>query len=180
VQGESRKSFAQGNLSANFSNIANGTAAPGIPVFGWRIRLTASVLNFAYRPILIDVGPVLNTAGVFTVPTPIVSLAVQGRRLPIDVFIISPANAAGLATIVPGVQDEVIATTTTTVRNGIVIRTLADANTFAVIETLNARDLVTRGTAFGALCADEDGDFEAPTLSDSEGLYSGIRDEDDD
>lgn len=180
VQGESRKSYVQGSLNGTLVNIANGTAAAGIPVFGWRIRLTASVLNFAYRPILIDIGPILNTGGtVFTVPNPVVSFAVQSRRLPVDIFVISPANAAGLATIVPGTQDDITATTTTTARSGVLIRTLSDANTFGIIETLNARDLVARATSFGELCAsDEDDDEVGPgTSSDEEGFYSGIRDE---
>jgi hypothetical protein len=181
VQGESRKSFVQGNLNSNLFNVTAGTATAGIATFGWRIRLTASQLNFAFRPFIIDIGPVLNTAGVLTIPTPVITFAVQARRMPVDIFVISPANAAGLATIVPGVQDEIVAAAATTLRSGVLIRTISDASTFGVIETLNARDLVSRATTFGELCRDGDAfsDGGEPVVeNDDEGYFSGIRDED--
>jgi hypothetical protein len=134
-------------------------------VFGWRLRVTASMLNFDFRPILVDIGPILNTGGTLTVPNPVVSLALVTRKLPIDMIVISPANAGGQATIVAGQQDEVIATTTTSATNGISVRSLGTATVFASFESLNARDLVGRpvsGQIGGGM---------------SEGVQTGIRDE---
>jgi hypothetical protein len=174
VQGAADKETRSGALSAAVTCVNNGTAAAGFDVFGWRLRLTASQNNYAFRPFIVDVGPVLNTAGVFTVPSPIITFAVYSQRLPCDLFVVSPANAGGLATIRPGTHNQTTATTQTTTQNGILVRTLADANTFAVISSLNARDLVSRAGAWG--CADEE-DSEEDFLGGTE-VYPGIRDED--
>jgi hypothetical protein len=187
VQGEARKTLVTGSLGANLFNATAGAALAGIPTFGWRIRLTSSQLNFAFRPFIIDIGPILNTAGVLSIPTPVITFAVQPRRLPVDIFVISPANAAGLATIVPGMQDEVILTPLLSSRSGVLIRSMADATQFGIIETLNARDLLSRASSFNELCAPNDEDifegrdavYDEPESEDQdeEGYFSGIRDE---
>jgi len=141
-QGDGNKSVLTGALNANVSNIINGTAAPGFDVAAWRIRLTASMLNFAFRPIFVNVGPVLNTAGVWTCPNPVIRFIVLAERAPVDILVLSASNANGLATVVRGVSGETTATTTTTTRNGVVVESLGDANTFAMIESINARDLI--------------------------------------
>lgn len=167
VQGESRKAFnaavsaattavLSGALSADvFSGLAGATAAFGIKTFGWRVRITASQLNFAFRPVQIDVGPLTGNAGpAQLLPTPVLSLAIVPRRLPVDVVILSPANSAGLFTLVPGSVQSVVGTTGTTDSNGVAIRSLSDATAFAAIESLNMRDLTSR-LAEGNLPKDE-------------------------
>lgn len=145
--GESRKDYRQGALNANVSNVLSGASAlAGITVFGWRIRLTGSFNNFSYRPVTIQIGPVLNTAGVFTVPNPVLTVVVTPMVLPADIFVLSPANAGGLATIYGGTQAETLVTLTTSARNGVVIESIGEANTFGIIETLTQRDLIARPT----------------------------------
>lgn len=178
VQGEARKDTRSSNLNANAANVTDGTAAAGIPVFGWRLRLTGSALNFAYRPFIIDVGPILDTAGAFSVPTPVITFAAIARRLPVDILILSPANAGGLMTIVPGTQADVIATTTTTSRSGVVVRTLSDTTQFAVFETLNARDLISRPTERRTSLVPQDNDIYGERDDGGMEFYPGIRDQD--
>jgi hypothetical protein len=168
ARGESRKSLsptAGGALSANVFNCTAGAAAAGFAVFGWRLRVTASALNFDFRPILVDIGPVLNAAGVLSIPTPVVTLALLTRKLPIDVILVSPANAGGQATIVAGQQDEVVLAGATTASNGISVRSLGLATVFASFESLNQRDLNTRSVA-----GQEGGSID-------QGITTGIRDE---
>lgn len=186
VRGAANKDIQSAALSAAVFNVTAGAAATGIRTFGWRLRLTASALNYAYRPFIVDVGPVLNTAGVLSIPSPVVTFAVISRRMPCDVIVLSPSNAAGLLTIVEGTQAEVVAAAATTTNNGISVRSLGDANSFAVFETLNARDLISRPTQLvgeGA-CSDEEEDAVYDTLMDEaeeeedDGLdtFPGIRD----
>jgi hypothetical protein len=168
TQGSARKSYASGPLSANVLNVTAGAAAAGFSTFGFRLRITASHLNWAFRPILVDIGPVLNTAGTLSIPAPVISMALLSRRLPIDVFILSPSNAAGYGTVSLGTQDDVVLAGATTVGNGVLVRTLADATTFAIIESLNARDLIAR------TIAGQEG--FAPPSSNERILPLGIRD----
>jgi hypothetical protein len=183
VQGESRKSFASGALSASLFNMTAGTAAAGIKTFGWRLRFTASQLNFAFRPISVNIGPILNTAGVLSIPSPVLSFQFISRRMPVDIIVISPANAAGLATITQGSQDDVVLTTTTSANNGVQVVSLADANTFATIETLNARDLIARptqllGNSSSDAVYDDDERYGSGGSQPFGGIRDGIRDDD--
>lgn len=144
VQGEPQKDVRSAALSANFFSANTGVTSDGIATFGWRLRITASSLNFAYRPIFVDIGPVNNAAGTLTIPTPVVTIALFPRRLPLDVVVFNVANAAGYFTIRPGRSNNNVDAGVTSAFNGIGIRSLADANTFGVIESLNSRDLITR------------------------------------
>lgn len=146
-QGDGAKDVRQGALNANVSNMLDAAASPGIDVAAWRLRLTASDLNFAKRPIFVSIGRVLNTAGVFSVPNPVVRFVVYANRAPADIIVLSPSNANGLATIIRGTQAESFPTTVTSARNGVVIENLGDANTFGIIESLNSRDLIAHPKA---------------------------------
>jgi hypothetical protein len=182
-QGESRKSVGAADtndtaltpgglaLSADvFSGIANATFSEGIAVFGWRIRVTGSFNNFAYRPLQIDVGTILGAAGpVQTMPAAnvVLSLLAFPKRLPVDLLVLSVSNGAGLFSVVPGSMQSQSGVANTTTRNGIAARSLADANTFATFEGLNQRDLIARfGSCDGVLDEEEE---DAP-------VFSGIRD----
>jgi len=175
VQGEARKEIDNGPLSATFcSGNTAAAAAQGVTVFGWRLRITASINNFAYRPITVTIGATTGAAGVgsnnatIAAADTVAEFQIFARRLPVDVFFLSVSNAGGLATVTPGGFDSNLAATKSfPSRNGIIVSSLADGTTFAAIESLTARDLLARGQGI-------------PT---HDGLYDytqeGIRDEED-
>jgi len=108
VQGAAAKSISSGAADATLRSTTTagaGTSTAGTTVFGWRLRVAGSLTNFNYRPVEVNVGKVLTSGanpGVVTIPTPILSLQLFARRLPLDVFILSVENAGGLATVSPG------------------------------------------------------------------------------
>lgn len=179
VQGASAKTWAQGALNAIMPNATSGTAAAGTPVWGWRIRLTGSVNNFAARPIQIDVGVLANSAGgVLSCPSPVLTLVVYAPKAPCDIIVLSPSNAGGAATVVRGQNAEVIATSTSSSYPGILIANISDANTFGIVESLNARDLIARPQLLKGLHDDDDGDDDEDNFGDfSSEAYEGVRDD---
>jgi hypothetical protein len=170
-RGVGNKSFATGPLNANVVNVTAGTAAPGFPTWGFRIRLTGSPTNYARRLHLVDIGPILNTAGVLSCPNPVVTLGVQGTAAPIDLIALSPSRATGLMTVTEGVQDAVVAAGATTPGNGVLIRSIGDVNTFAEIESLTQLDLLSRPVACDPASESQDAKAYGP-------VWGGIRDED--
>lgn len=159
------------NLNGAAFSVSAGTAANGTVCFGWRVRLTASMNNWAFRPIQIDVGPALNTTGTISIPTPVVSMVVLARRLPVDILIYSVSNGNGIFSITPGEIGNVIAASATSTRNAIGVQSLGDSNTFVTFESLNVRDLMARGV-MGTTAPDE----SYASMRDES--YAGIRDED--
>jgi len=120
-------------------------AAAGVGCFGWRVRISGSFSNFAYRDMVIATGILSNVTatGLLSITTPVLQLVVTPRVIPADIFILNVANAAGYGTIVPGNTGQLLAADGDTALNGVLIN-LVDATTFASIESLNARDLLTR------------------------------------
>lgn len=163
-----------------FSGFVGAAVTEGVRVFGWRIRLTASQLNFPYRPIQIDVGPLVGAAGpTVSLPNPVLSLVVTPRKAPVDVIVLSPSNAAGLFTVtVGGSASTVAAPADTTVSNGVAIRSIADANVFAMVESLNQRDLTKRVIGGASVEADFSGFYDNvfPGMRDSNEVFPGMRD----
>lgn len=149
ANGNPYKNYQRGTLSANLSSCPAAVTSGRADIFtwGWRLRITASSLNFTFDLITFKVGPVTNTAGVFDVSATnlVLEVATLPRRLPLDIFVLSPANAAGLMTVVPGAQNQAVTAGNTSTRPGIVIMAV-DANTKGVIETLNQRDLTARNS----------------------------------
>lgn len=147
-----------------FSGYAGATASEGTAVFGWRVRLTGSLTNFSFRPLQIDVGKVTGGVGpVQTIASPVLSIAVIPRKLPVDLIVLSVANAGGLMSITAGGSGTVSGTSGTSTRNGLVVRGASDSNIYATIESLNARDLMDRSLA--NMRASKDAEF-----------FEGIRD----
>jgi hypothetical protein len=88
VQGDGTKNFAQALWAGADLTVAPATAR----VFGLRIRISNSVLNFkfgAYQMNFLDNATVRST------------VLVQVRKLPVDLIILSISNTAGMATVVP-------------------------------------------------------------------------------
>lgn len=128
-----------------FSGVAAATATNGQRVFGWRLRLTGSLTNFSFRPIQVDVGRVTGAAGpVQTIASPVLSIAVVPRKLPVDLIVLSVANAGGLMSVTEGQSGYGSGASGTSAFNGLVIRGTSDSNVFGTIESLNARDLMDR------------------------------------
>lgn len=168
-----------------FSGVVGATPSEGVRVFGWRVRLTASQLNYSYRPIQIDVGPIVGAAGpVQDITAPVVSFAVIARRFPADLIVLSPSNGAGIFTIVRGGSSQVTDATSTSVSNGLAVRSIGDASTFCMIESLNQRDLTRRAvvpaSSVGLTSRSMDGkwggvyDEVFPGMRDE--VFPGIRD----
>ena len=117
---------------------------PGVPVFGWRVKVSASVLNFAHRTYQVDIGPgVTSAVPALTLPTPVVSLAIDAHNPVAEFVIMSPSNGAGMFTIVPGVQGQGIGASLNSSGNIVAVRAI-DSNTFVTITSINARDLLNR------------------------------------
>lgn len=155
-----------------------GTAAlVGTPCFGWKMRVTASYNNFAFRPIKINVAKLQNVGGsinAVTTASAIATYYVRARRLPVDIIILSPGNAGGIFTITPGVMNERLTTGSTSNSVGLEIE-IIDANTFVEVESLNARDLVQRTV----LPAVQDAVYDhGDDPHGSQPMYPGIRDAD--
>lgn len=138
----------------------------GFAVFGWRVRLAGSVTNFSFTPLRIDVGLPSITGGgaapttnqnvapaTLTAANTVLSLIVFPRRTPVDLLILSVGNAGGVATVVPGLCDQVVAysaTATTATQNHCIVNSdyaVQNASMFATIESLNSRDLIARSPA---------------------------------
>jgi len=178
-QGSAQKSVGAA-LSGNTTGLVSAQAMSGAAfavtnktiaasdtntVFGWRVRITAAVTNFAYRPVRVQVGTVVASATALAAPTsPVLSFLVIPRKLPVDVIVLSVSNAAGYFTVVPGFINNSLGTTLSV--QTICSPDTVDANTFVSFESLNARDLISRSTAANY---DQENDF-------LEG-YEGIRDE---
>ena len=171
VQGNSVKRISANTGAAGIANVLSlplsadafscggvnaATGTPAATVYGWLIKLTGSINNFSYRPIQIDIGPPTVALGVVTLPTPVVSLAVQTARLPCEIFILSPSNASGVATLRPGRSASILGTNDSQGDFNIAaVRSIADANTFVSFESVNAMDLASRAIGAGAADADE-------------------------
>lgn len=151
TQGSARKTYVVTSGTNAVASITNNGASPTDinPVFGWRVRASASFSNNNFRPVLIDVGPILNNAGIFTCPTPIFSVAAVSQKIPLDIFVLSTANAGGVATIVPGASD-LVTTGATTVQPGLLVRALSSDYT-VTIESFNSRELISRGNRSASL-----------------------------
>jgi hypothetical protein len=175
-QGAATKQVITGALSVAIASV-NSAATNNIPGFGWRLRIAASQTNFAFRAMRIDVGPIVNTAGVFTCPNPVLTAFIAPRRLPVDLIVLSPANAGSFMTIVPSAQGD-LAAGATSAQPGLLVG-IVDANHFASIESLNGRDLISRPVNQGPPLRDEslmdavyDGEEDDPA---GERVFSGIR-----
>jgi hypothetical protein len=160
TRGSSRKSVVVGLGSAAVASV-DGSATDDIPVFGWRVRASASVNNNTFRPILIDVGLIATAAGpVFSCASPVFSIACFPRRLPLDVFVLATANAGGVATIVPGTSGSLgVGGTSTT--PGCLVRSLSDANYVVTIESFNSRELISRDNRVASIQFDDKAYIEA-------------------
>lgn len=148
-------------MTGNLSATQFDTGGTSTLVFGWRVRVMASELNFARRPIVIDVGPMTSGLTTTTIGTPVfTALAYPTTNAPIDIIILSVSNASGLFTIVPGDAGNGLGVSSSgTGRNAVVVRgDAALTSHYAVIESLNARDLIKR-FGFGDVAAD-DANFE--------------------
>jgi len=129
VQGDATKAINQALWPAQTTPTDLVLPVGAAKVFGLRVRISNSVLNFkfgAYTMEFVD-----NASG-----TPLVrsAITVQVRRLPLDIIWLSVSNAAGLATVVPSADAGV--------------RMLAASNPALVptsdliyVETLNQRDI---------------------------------------
>jgi hypothetical protein len=149
TRGNAVKTISTGTLSAPLTSI-QATGSGGLVesnVFGWRVRISASINYFNFAPYTISVG--LITFGASQAPsisTPVISFNVIARRIPIDILVLSPSNAGGVFTLVPGSSGTVGSSTTnptTTAQSGLLIST-ATSNDSGTIESLNARDLMVR------------------------------------
>jgi hypothetical protein len=145
------ETFAKGITGASMAENVSGTqfdSLTGTYVFGWRIRVTASELNFARRPIVIDIGNMTSDATATTISSPVfTALVYPTSKAPIDIVVLSVSNASGLFTVVPGDCGNGIGAnnTTGTGRNSVALRAYtSDTVHFANVESLNARDLLKR------------------------------------
>jgi hypothetical protein len=129
-----------------FGGVFGAAATLGTVVGGWRAHLTSSVVNNAYRPFQVDIGPIVGAAGAQTMPAPVLSLLIYTRTPAADIIVWSPQNGAGQFSLSPGNMNAAVLDGATTPTNGIVCRTL-DANTYAQFESINMRDIYPR---FGA------------------------------
>jgi hypothetical protein len=128
VQGDATKGFNQAVVANPVVNVTLA-AATGTKVFGLRIRITDSVLNFKFGTYQINFTDATST-------TPVVraTFNVVARKLPVDVICLSVSNSAGLATVVPSTDAgiQVLAASNAALTPG------QDA---LYVETLNQRDL---------------------------------------
>jgi hypothetical protein len=128
VQGVSNKEFSQALWPAV---PADTTVTPtATTVFGVRIRITNSVLNFKFGTYSIQIK---NGA---TVQSTIQCVV---RKLPLDIVVLSISNNAGIAQVVPNIAPAatwLLATNPALVANSDVL----------YVETLNQRDIGTIGT----------------------------------
>jgi len=128
VQGDATKAFNQIVVASPVVNVTLAVST-GTKVFGLKIRITDSVLNFKFGTYQIQFIDAASTA-----PVVRATFNVIARKLPVEVVCLSISNAAGLATIVPSTDAG--------------IRVLAASNTALTpaqdalyVETLNQRDL---------------------------------------
>jgi hypothetical protein len=131
--------------AAVVSDSAGAATRIGTQVAAFRIRLSASNLNWTGQPITINQGLLTNTAGTLAVSTSRLKLRVTPKRgyNVVDLLLLSVANAGGMyTTAVGGVAGTVLATETST-WNGIVISALSSSYN-AMIEPVNQRDLIAR------------------------------------
>lgn len=183
VAGENRKQVTNGALSANLYSVAP-TGATGalanFAAFGWRIRLTASLLNFDYSPFTINIGPVAYSATgaalTITPGTPTFTILATPRRLPVDILVLSASNAAGLATVVAGSAGVCGTSDLTAVNIPSCWVTLKSSSFSGVIESLNQRDFISRGNPCGA--RDAFSEVQEDAVYDA--VYDDSGDEDDD
>jgi hypothetical protein len=131
VQGNSFKIISQ----AAWAGADLSLTLTGATVFGVRVRVTNSVLNFKYAAVNIRV---LNGATLSS------EIWVQTNQLPLDVMILTITNANGLASVVP-------------ITNPVVTFLLANnaglvAGDIMYAESINMRDIGDIGNA-GAPCA---------------------------
>jgi len=118
VQGDSTKE----TLSAPFAGVDLAITQGAEKVFGWIIRVTASIQNFAYGQVKLTV--------VFNGKT--IALTVTPDQLPAEVIVFAASDNAGLGSIIPAT-----AAVITLVNSGSVVNN----NYFLQVETLNARDI---------------------------------------
>lgn len=174
VNGISNPLNTTDQFSVGGVNAATGTA--GAVVFGWRVRLTGSLTNWAYRPIQMSIGQPTVTAGAITQVAPVFSCIIVARRLPVDIFVLSPSNAGGVFSISPGRSSDILGNNDTLAAFNIVkVTNLSDANTFVTFESLNARDLMSRLGPVGC-ASDAVYDGAGSEIGSGDDVYPGIRD----
>lgn len=157
VQGSATRQRANGPLNVAVASVVAGTAAAGVPVFGWRVRIDGSKNAYANQPVTVDVGPISRDAGtVLSVPNPVLTFTMYGQEY-LDALVLAVGNAGSIATIVPGVSGQAIAASTTTSAPGCLIRPL-DASTgpvtFGQVIGLNERDLHAKVAPGGNIMGD--------------------------
>lgn len=180
------------SLSLPLNTVVNGSAGVNASpdslaptsVFGWLVRVSASVNNFAFRGVEISVGKPSIAAGVITIPSPVISYVISGKGSPcVDVVILSPSNAAGVASIVPGVAGGILGNDNTQITNNVIsIASLGQADLYAQIESLNATDFllgsqsatVNKDEVADMFDGDNDDGDEADWLTSA---YGGMRDQ---
>lgn len=158
--GASEKGIVNSAMGSAVSSADTAVAASlvgSVRCFGWKIRLTASVLQFSGAPYFLNVGFPTGAVGagqqnaLVSDSNAIFRLAVYAIRPPVDVFVLALSNGAGFGTLVPGAVNEVCAVST----QGTLLAVSAAAVTAdnnITIETLNERDLISRPGTW----ADED------------------------
>jgi hypothetical protein len=97
VQGQSAKNLNQAVWAA--ANLVVPCLATTTPVFGLRIRISNSVLNFKFGAYTLNF---VNAAS--TVPVVQATITAQVRKLPLDIVFLSISNAGGIATVVPAID----------------------------------------------------------------------------
>lgn len=156
VQGAYRKIYAAYAGGANTTPVAAAmdaarwgvgedatTAVEGDFVFGWLCRIAASQLNFRLQTFTVKVGPVTIAGAQQVMAAPQIELAVTPSRIPIDLIVLSVANAGGIGSVIPGRHGDVYtAAAGSAGRNVIMSDSAADANQFVSFESLNQRDLM--------------------------------------
>lgn len=155
--GDQRKTpILVGNLDNTPSSAVNGTAAAGINVWGWRVRVSGSANGFTHRAVLFATGPTTNGSGAMTIAaaTRVLDFVLYPTNKVTDLLILNVANAGTVGAVQNGVHNQLIANNTATTLNALTFEDVGDSNITVSIEPLNARDWMLRDTNAAGPCQD--------------------------
>lgn len=134
-----------------------GTAVPPIRCALMRVSVSASDLNNAYPKIQIDIGTIVNTAGVLGMASPILSLGVESLLRKLDVLVLIPSVGVGSASVVEGSFKQGLVAGASSNGYGVCVRAIpGGANYIVSMEPINDRDLQARPRV-GSRMLDESG-----------------------
>jgi hypothetical protein len=126
-----------------------GTAVPSTPVWGWKVKVAASLTNFSFAPININIVDSITTAAgaISALGNTVTSFTVMPNRNPMEILVLSTAPGSSYASLSTGSIGATLASSATTLGNFIQVVPGSASTDIVTIEGLNARDLMVTGNA---------------------------------